>query len=137
VKLSAIRLAALAFGFFIIAAVIIANRGEGGKWWPFIHSIPYGDKIGHTGLFGTLSFLSNLALPNFRIRHLPRFITATSFTLLILISLEELSQAFIPSRSCDLLDWLADLTGLALGQLAANLTSPHFKKSTDAPTTPS
>ncbi len=129
-KLSAIRLAALAFGFFIIAAVIIANRGEGGKWWSFIHSIPYGDKIGHIGLFGTLSFLSNLALPNFRIRHLPRFITATTFVLLILISLEEISQAFIPTRSCDLFDWLADLTGLAIGQITAISFARRFSNKT-------
>jgi hypothetical protein len=118
-KLHAIRLAALVFGLFIIAAVIIANRGEGSSWWSFIHSIPYGDKIGHIGLFGTLGFLCNLAFPNFQIRQLPKFITATTFFLLILISLEELSQDFIPSRSCDLLDWLADVIGLALGQLSA------------------
>lgn len=114
-----IRLAALAFGLFIIAAVVIANRGEGDSWWPFLHHIPYGDKLGHVCLFATLGFLCNLAFPTFRIRNLPRFITATTFVLLTLISLEELFQAFIPSRSCDLFDWLADLAGLSIGQLAA------------------
>jgi len=117
--LSLTRLGALAFGFLIITAVVIANRGEGDSWWSFIHHIPYGDKIGHIGLSATLSFLCNLAFPNFRIRHLPRLLTATTFVLFILISLEEISQAFIPTRSCNFFDWLADLVGLAIGQISA------------------
>ena len=40
--------------------------------------------------------------------------------LLALLSLEELAQAFIPTRTCDFFDWLADLAGLALGQAAAS-----------------
>jgi polysaccharide biosynthesis protein VpsQ len=115
------RIAALAFGLFIITAVVIANRGESDSWWPFIHHIPYGDKLGHIGLFGALSFLCNLALPGFRVRFLPRFITATSFSLLVLISLEEISHAFLPTRSCDIFDWLADLVGLAIGQITAGI----------------
>lgn len=116
---NAIRIPALAFGLFIIAVIIIADRGEGGTWWPFLHCIPFGDKLGHIGLFGTLSLLCNLAFPKFRLRFLPRLITATTFVLLILISLEEIAQAFIPARTCDLLDWFADVAGLALGQCAA------------------
>jgi len=124
------RIAALGFGLFIIAAVIIANRGEGGSWWPFLKYIPFGDKVGHVGLFGTLSFLCNLAFPRFRLRFLPRIVTATTFVLLVLISLEELSQAFIPSRTCDIKDWLADLTGLFSGQLAAAITLRFLTKQT-------
>lgn len=30
-------------------------------------------------------------------------------------ALDELSQLFVPGRSCDLLDWFADVTGLAVG----------------------
>jgi VanZ family protein len=89
------------------------------QFWPFLDKVPYGDKFGHVILFGTLCFLCNLAFPNLRLRFLPRFVTATTFVLLILISLEEISQAFIPSRTCDINDWLADLLGLAIGQTAA------------------
>lgn len=124
------RLAALAFGLFIIAIVVIANRGEGVSWWSFIHRIPYADKISHIGLFGTLSFLCNLALPSFRLRFLPRCITPITLILLILISLEEISQAFIPTRHCDLFDWLADLAGLAIGQIAALRCTRRFNKET-------
>ena len=119
----AIRIAALGFGLFIIAAVVIANLGYGGICWPFLDRIPYGDKLGHVGLFGTLGFLCNLALPRFRIRRLPRPVSAVTLVLLVLISLEELSQTFIPSRTCDLYDWLADVVGLAIGQNAASVLS--------------
>ena len=123
----AIRIAAVIFGFLIVAAVIIANLGYGAAWWPFIDHIPFGDKFGHIGLFGIFGFLCNLALPGFHLRFLPRFISPTTFVLLILISLEELSQALIPTRSCDFFDWLADLTGLAIGQIAAGIYSRRFR----------
>ncbi|MDP4625452.1 MAG: VanZ family protein [Akkermansiaceae bacterium] len=116
-----IRAAAIGFILFIISAVIIANRGEGGNWWSFIHDIPYGDKVGHVGLMGTLCFLCNLAFPCRSIKLPSGLVTPATLTVFTLVSLEELSQAFIPSRSCDLFDWLADIAGIILGQTAALL----------------
>jgi VanZ family protein len=66
-----------------------------------------------------LCLLCNLAFPNQRPSRLPSFITKTTFVLLVIITLEEISQAFIPSRSLDPIDWLADMLGLACGQSAA------------------
>jgi VanZ family protein len=111
-----IRAFALGFILFIIAVVVIADRGEGNDWWPFLGRIPFGDKAGHVGLFGTLALLCNLAFPN---RRPSAFITKTTLVLLAIISLEEISQAFIPGRTLDLSDWLADLLGLACGQTLA------------------
>jgi polysaccharide biosynthesis protein VpsQ len=112
---------ALTFGFvaFLIAMVVVADRGQGSQWWPFVERIPYSDKLGHIALFGTLGFLCNLAFPSRRWGFHPLAITLTTLVLLIVISLEELSQRFIPSRSFDTVDWLADLIGLAIGQLTA------------------
>lgn len=110
-------IAALGFGVFLIWTVVLANRGAGGAWWSFIHQIPYGDKLGHFGLAGILSLLCNLAFSRRTDRS--RFITLTTGILLIVISLEELSQAFIPSRHLDAIDWLADLAGLFAGQFLA------------------
>jgi hypothetical protein len=111
--------AALAFIAFFIIIIGIADRGEGYRWWAFIGHIPYGDKVGHLGLVGMLSLLCNLAIPPRPATRWTRFITLTTWVLLLLLSLEELAQAFIPSRTCDVFDWLADLAGLALGQAAA------------------
>lgn len=125
--LIAIRIAALGFGLMIITAVVIANLGYGESFWPVISHTRYADKVGHIGIFGIMGFLSNLALPNFRIRHLPRLVTAITFILFVLVSLEEISQLFIPARTCDIFDWLADVAGLAIGQIAATVLSHCYK----------
>jgi hypothetical protein len=114
-----LRSLALSFVSFFILIVIIANRGDGNRWWGFLVRHPYGDKLGHLILVGTLSFLTNLALSLRPLPKLPSWITTVTLILFSLLTIEELSQAFIPSRSCDLFDWLADVCGLALGQLAA------------------
>lgn len=114
------------FILFVLLIVTIANRGEGDRWWSFIHSIPYGDKLGHVGLMGTLCLLCNLAATPRRYRFLPHYITRVTFVLLVIVTLEELSQAFIPTRNCDPLDSLADLVGLALGQFAATFIRRSF-----------
>mgnify|MGYP001168751952 CR=1 FL=1 len=111
--------AAVAFIAFLIVVIIIADRGEGGKWWAFIDHIPKGDKVGHLGLIGTLSLLCNLAFHPRQPGWLPRWITPITLILLVILSGEEIAQAFIPTRTCDLFDWLADLAGLAAGQTVA------------------
>ena len=127
------RIAALAFIAFMITIITLADRGEGSRWWGFIERIPYGDKVGHLGLIGTLSLLCNLAIPPRSYAFLPRFITLTTMVLLALLSLEELAQAFIPTRTCDFFDWLADLAGLALGQAAASAIRANFRTQRSSP----
>jgi hypothetical protein len=106
-------------GFFVWI-IVIADKADGVPWWSFIHQIPFGDKLGHFGLVGTLSFLCNLAFAR-RDRPRARGITSITWVLLVLISLEELSQGFIPHRHLDFFDWLADLAGLAVGQMVAGM----------------
>lgn len=118
-KLHMARAIALGFILFPIAVAVIADRGKGDEWRPFIQNIPMGDKFGHVGLFGTLAFLCNLAFPVRRPSSLPRFITRTTLILLTVISAEEIARAFIPLRSFDPTDWLADLIVLAAGQTLA------------------
>lgn len=110
---------AVSFALFILAITFIADSGDGDRWWGFIHGIPYGDKLGHLGLVGMLAFLCNLGFPPGRNDGYRRFITTTTLVLLVLLTAEEITQAFKPHRTCDLMDWLADLLGLALGQMAA------------------
>jgi hypothetical protein len=121
-------LAAVGFIVFFICIVMIADRGDGTPWWSFINEIPYGDKMGHLGLMGTMSFLCNLAFPSRRPDFFKRFFTVTTLVLLALISAEELSQGFIATRTLDLLDWLADLAGLSIGQFFALRVRSRFFK---------
>jgi polysaccharide biosynthesis protein VpsQ len=111
-------IAAAGFTGFFIWIIIIADKGEGVPWWSFIEHIPRGDKVGHFALVGTLSYLCNLAFTRWTVG---RAWSVTSVTkwLLVLIALEEFSQGFIPHRHLDFLDLLADLAGLAAGQILA------------------
>lgn len=121
-------LAAVGFIVFFICIVMIADRGNGTPWWSFINEIPYGDKMGHLGLMGTMSFLCNLAFPSRRPDFVKRFFTVTTLVLLALISGEELSQGFIATRTLDFFDWLADIAGLSLGQFFAMKMRGRFFK---------
>ncbi|MEO5714495.1 MAG: VanZ family protein [Luteolibacter sp.] len=108
---------AVAFLAFFVWIVVIADEGNGTPWWSaIIDHLPYGDKVGHFCLIGTMSFLCNLALPS---KRLVPLITVTTLILLTALSLEELSQGFIKSRHLDFFDWLADLAGLVVGQFCA------------------
>lgn len=112
-------LSAVGFIGFFIWIVGIANSGNGALWWSFLDRIPFGDKVGHLVLIGTMSFLCNLAFPSRKMGLFRRSVTLTTLILFVLLSMEELSQAFIETRHLDVFDWLADLAGLAIGQFCA------------------
>lgn len=109
----------IAFVAFLLMVVAVADRGEGARWWWFLDRIPFGDKLGHLGLIGMLSLCCNVSFPPKRRDGYRRFMTTTTLVLLVLVSAEEIAQAFKPHRSCDPLDWIVDLLGLAAGQVAA------------------
>lgn len=120
VKHNALRLALVCYGVLFIGIILIANRG-GGHFWHFLTDLPGGDKLGHLGLVGTLSLLLNLSL---RGRRAPRPLAGVmlgSVLVAIVMTAEECSQAFIPSRSLDLFDGLANLAGAALGEMVTRL----------------
>ena len=107
------------FVIFLLLVVAVADRGEGARWWSFLDRVPYGDKFGHVGLIGVLSFCCNLSFPSRQRSGIRRFVSTTTLVLLVLVTAEEIAQAYNPHRTCDLLDWLADLVGLGAGQAAA------------------
>lgn len=123
-----LRLAAAAFAAAFVGIIAIADRGEGARWWGFLEHVPCGDKLGHVGLVGLLAFLANLAIPPRAAPAPLRPLTLVTLVLLVLLTLEELSQALLKHRTCDPLDWLADLAGLALGQLAAHLALQNRRR---------
>ena len=76
------------------------------------------DKVAHASIFGALAFCLELALrssrhdlPMYR-RHFWIFLGVALFGLS-----DEWHQSFVPGRDCSALDWLADVTGAALGLL--------------------
>ena len=100
------------FFIFILWVISMANTGENSVFFKFVASIPYGDKLGHFCLFGLLTLGSNIAF-KFNTVSLGRFnIYRGTFLVIIFVVLEELSQGFIPSRSMDVVDLLADIVGI-------------------------
>lgn len=80
-------------------------------------SITFNDKLEHISAFGILGFLLALALQVQERFSYPKrnLIPATLFIGSLYGALDELHQLFIPGRSCELNDWLADTLGIALG----------------------
>ncbi len=98
--------------FFVIAIIMMANQGNYKFIFQWLHIIPYGDKLGHFFLIGLLSLLINLSLncAKFELWRMNFF--KGSAIVLVIITLEEFSQVFIPSRSFDLGDVLANYVGI-------------------------
>jgi len=95
---------AVFFGLFIVAIIILADKGMLGILG-VINQIPYGDKAGHFILYGILTLLIDLALfsslPDFNRRLI---VFRVALILALLIGLEEFSQQYFPNRTFDLID---------------------------------
>lgn len=94
------------------------------------HPIPpprmdFGDKFFHALAFFGLAFLTELSFPSRR--HLPgKVIFLLAFGILI-----EWIQSFLPWRSADMTDFLADCTGIAICMIPAHLIRMvirHFER---------
>ena len=107
------------FAMFIVALVLIANSGHGGRVFGVFESIPHYDKIGHFVLMGGLSFLAVAAIAP-RLRARPRNASTTVVAVVAaVVSLEELSQSQFASRTFSTADLLFSLVGILLfGSLA-------------------
>lgn len=111
-----LRLVLVAFTACFISIITIANRGNAEGIWTIVGTVPYGDKWGHLVLVGTLSLLLNSVWNGKPAPWRFHRVMFGSLLLAIVMTLEEGSQAFIPSRSCDGLDWLANMLGIAIGE---------------------
>jgi len=100
--------------------IVLADLGFLRGQVDFIHSIPFGDKIGHFLLIGIFTFLIVSSVLKSGIEWNPR--TAVFFTILLLavfFSLEEASQIMFPGRHAGWDDLLANYTGIVVFSLLA------------------
>lgn len=104
----------IAFGFFLFLlwVIYLANTGGNSLFFDLIRHVPYGDKLGHMGLFGFLTLVvvvgSRFRTFNIAAFHIYYGVAAVA----IFVVAEELSQAFIPSRTFDFIDLAADFVGI-------------------------
>jgi VanZ family protein len=105
---------------FILLMVVLADTGTIGFFVQWIHAIPYGDKACHALFaFGLGLAVDHRFGRDFRMGTLT--LRTTPFWLCPLVLLEECSQLFIPGRTFDLGDLLADAIGLTLGFVVSSL----------------
>lgn len=90
-----------------------------------INQVPYGDKLSHFFLVGLLTLLINLSFQNKKISIRSRKWLLGSVLVLIVVTLEELSQALIPSRNMDPLDLVANFIGVFVFGLLAKYILPR------------
>jgi hypothetical protein len=105
---------------FVLIFILLSMPGsdiQGTSWISFILHLPFADKVIHMGLFGSLALslffhfeqYSNISFRSTRTK-------ALSLIACILygIGMEFYQKYFVPSRSLDLVDMIADAMGALL-----------------------
>ncbi|WOH36777.1 VanZ family protein [Thalassotalea fonticola] len=105
-------IAALFFTFLCVV-LFMANTGQQSIVMDIKNSLPYGDKVGHIFMYGSLTFLANYA---FKFRYFGNIKMNQYGAVLVLLfsTSEEFSQIFIATRTFSLFDLTANLTGIAV-----------------------
>ncbi|KZM42173.1 vault protein inter-alpha-trypsin [Marinomonas sp. SBI22] len=97
---------------FVLWVIFMANTGQDIWLFELTRKVPFGDKLGHFLVFGSLTLMANLATRGKLMRFKLGSIYWESLSVLIFVTLEELSQYFVATRTLDLLDYLANLLGI-------------------------
>lgn len=98
----------------VVGIIILADRRALPGFITGLYAFRYGDKVGHFLLMGTVAFFVNLALHARRITIFQCPLLLGSLCVALLVTLEEFSQLFFPSRSFDLIDLAASLLGIVV-----------------------
>lgn len=118
-KTAKMKILLVAYVFILAVIVFLADRKGTRYMLNFVGNIPYGDKLGHFCLMGGFSFLLNLVLNAKTIRLLKINVLLGSLIVVIVVTIEEISQLFVSGRSFDWSDLVFDYLGIFIfGKLA-------------------
>jgi len=109
----------LPLGFFIFISFIIflADTADHNFAFRLIGYLPYGDKVMHTLLYGLMALLLNFGL-NYKSKKIFGLnLQIGAILVLTFAGLEEITQYWLPSRTCDIFDFVADTLGVSLFSL--------------------
>ncbi|NOZ91495.1 MAG: trypsin [Epsilonproteobacteria bacterium] len=106
----------LPLGFFIFISFIIylADTADYNFAFRVIGHIPYGDKIMHGLLYGVMALLLNYGLDFKSYKFLGFNMQIGAIVVLTFAGLEEITQYWLPSRTCDVWDFVADVAGVLI-----------------------
>ena len=109
-----IYIISLLFFAFIGYILYSANTGRELLFFQILEYIPWGDKLAHVVLIGTLAFLLNLMLrgKTFTVNGVQ--ILLGSCIVFGFITIEEFTQMYIPTRNFDWIDLMANYVGIWL-----------------------
>jgi hypothetical protein len=105
---------AVLFALFLLMVAMLANLGLAGSIFGPIYAFPNGDKIAHFILYGILGLLFSLGFSPGRARLFGLRPLRITLVLVIIATLEEISQNAFDNRSFDLLDLSTTLAGIIL-----------------------
>ena len=121
------RIAAVAIALLVLATSIVASIVQPALFDRLTDFFPWGDKLGHLLIMGSLSFVVVLG---FASRRQPlRAAGLCVVVLLLAVTVDEVLQIWIPSRSFDLADLACNYAGILLfGAAAAALVRWRAKR---------
>jgi polysaccharide biosynthesis protein VpsQ len=102
------------FFLFVVGIIIANDLGRLQTIISSVNALPFGDKWGHLIFMGTLAFLLNNALEGRTVKIGNRRVLFGCAIVAVGITLEEISQIWIPSRTFDLVDLSANYLGIWL-----------------------
>lgn len=106
----------LPLSFFMLISYIIflADTADHNFAFHLVGHIPYGDKLAHAVLYGIMALLLNYGLNFKSIRFFGLSLQIGAVLVLVFATLEEFTQYYIPSRTFDMGDLLADFIGVII-----------------------
>ena len=118
---------------FVLIFILLSmpSSGEPGTGWvSYLLSLPFADKVIHVGLFGSLALsiffhfeqYLNTSFQSIRTKAL-----ALIVCVLFGIGMEFYQKYFVPTRSCDVIDMLADAIGALLALPFFNMVKYYFE----------
>lgn len=99
---------------FMVWIIVCANLGIDNIFVQLVHSIPFGDKLGHFCLVGLFTLLINRLLNHRFVHFFSIRLLVGSILVLIVTILEEFSQLAFITRTSDEIDIIADFLGILL-----------------------
>ncbi len=94
-----------------------ANNANNNIFFDIVKVVPFGDKIGHVILYGSLSYVTIIALQNKQISIGEYLLPLGAVIVSICAITEEVCQLFLINRRFDLIDMFADLLGILIFSL--------------------
>lgn len=123
-SLKRVRWLAFIYAALIAVIVVMADDGHYRFFFDWFQRTPGADKVGHFMLMGGLAFVVNAALGCKLFPWRGRTWLLGSVIVGVIVTVEEFSQIWIPSRTFDLLDLTSDFLGIfILGRLARKLAA--------------